>query len=248
MAVTWEEADERLIHLAQRLIRENHPHLLDAKIGFMYRSEAAKSGNKLVLGKARKVSEEQQVFIDFDFVIWVARKEFYEYMPEQCEAMVDHELCHCGGSFGEWKIKHHDVDEFLSIVVRHGLWHPDLSFAAKAFENAGKGQAALFYPEDRGAVASVPKVIIKRFGAELDQAIDKALDQLNADPTQFGKNNLIERARVDPEGVAADLYKAAELLKQENGGEITVSLLQRKFRIGYSHAAKIKELLDQVTS
>ena len=246
MGVTWDEADERLITLAQRLIRENHPHLLDAKIGFMYRSEAAQSGNKIVLGKARKVSEEQQVFMDFDFVIWVARKEFNEYMPEQREALVDHELCHCGGSFGEWKIKKHDVDEFLSIIVRHGLWHPDLSFAAKAFENAGKGQAALFFPEERGAVASVDRVQIKRFTISEPQVdLSAEVDGETTTATITG-DTLLARAKADPEGVKADLVKAARLLREENGGIITVSMLQRKFRIGYSHAASIKDLLEKV--
>lgn len=225
MAVTWEEADQTLVDLATRLIREHHEHLLDAKIGFMYRSEAAKSGNKKVLGKARKVSEEQRVFIDFDFVIWIARKEFDGFGDEQKAALVDHELCHCGGTYDNWTMKKHDVDEFLSIIVRHGLWLPDLAFAAKAFENAGKGQQALFYPEQRGSVESVPKVEIKRFMA-------------NDQP-------LIERAREDPEGVKQDLMVAAAIIKADNGGKITISDLQRKLRIGYTKAAKIRDLLEQ---
>lgn len=228
MSVTWEEADAELISLAERLIREHHPHLLDAKIGFMYRSEAAKSGTKLILGKARKVSDEQRVFIDFDFVIWVARKEFESIADDQRAALVDHELCHCGGTFDNWSIRKHDFEEFMSIVVRHGLWLPDLAFAAKAFENAGKGQQALFYPEERGSVGSVPKVQIKTFATAEEEP------------------EILKKARSDPEQVSADLYRAAEELAKENGGKITISLLQRKFRIGYSHAAAIKDLLDKV--
>ena len=226
MAVTWEEADDVLIHLAQRLIREHHAHLLDAKMGFMYRSEAAKSGNKLILGKARKVSDEQQVFMDFDFIIWIARKEFELAADDQKAALVDHELCHCWGSFDNWTMRKHDFEEFNAVIVRHGLWRSDLSFAAKAFENAGKGQQALFYPEERGAVASVPKVVIKQFA---------------------GGSELIERAKEDPEALMTEIYREAELLKKENGGTITASLLQRKLRIGYPKAAAIKDLLDKVS-
>jgi hypothetical protein len=204
MGVLWEEADRPLIALAERLIRANHPHLLDARIGFMYRSEAAQSGNKLILGKARKVRAEQQVFIAFDFVIWIARKEFYASTLEQREALVDHELCHCGGEYGDWKIKKHDVEEFLAIIVRHGLWEQKLEFAAKAFAVAGQGQAALFAQEARGSIASVPKVEIKHFAGE-DETHGTVLD-------------LIGRARANPEEMRADLAEAARSLRTELGG------------------------------
>lgn len=158
-------------------------------------------------------------------MIWIAKKEFEIFGEDQRAALVDHELCHCGGTYGQWTMKKHDVDEFMAIIVRHGLWLPDLAFAAKAFENAGKGQQALFYPEERGGVASVPKVEIKHFAGEAE---------------------LLTRARSDPEKLMTEIYREAEALKKENGGKITISLLQRKLRIGYTKAASIKDLLDQV--
>lgn len=215
MATYWEEADDFLINLVEGVIDEHHDHLKNAKIGLLYRNKAQKSGDKFVYGKARKVSEKDKVFMDFDFIIWIAKEEFNHLEYAVQKALVDHELCHCWGWPGGWKMRHHDVEEFIEIVCRHGIWRPDLKFMQKAFEATGK-QLPLMSEEPSGSVASVPK-------------------------------SLLERAKEDPDAVAAELYKEAELLKAENGGKITIVQLQRKLRIGYTKAAAIKELLDSVS-
>lgn len=69
MAVTFQEADALLVDMAQDLIKQHHPWLKDARIGFMYRSEASGKGRHKTIGHARKVTEEMQVFLDFDFII-----------------------------------------------------------------------------------------------------------------------------------------------------------------------------------
>lgn len=154
MGVEWEEADDVLIHLAERLIEEHHVHLTHAKIGFLYRSEPAKSGDVMVYGKAKKVSASNQVFLDFDFIIWVAKAYFENASPEMQAALVDHELCHCGGFYGEWRMLHHDLEEFIDVVSRHGLWRPSLHYMNQAMEIAK--QNPLFSDEPRGSVGSVP--------------------------------------------------------------------------------------------
>lgn len=43
-----------------------------------------------------------------------------------------------------------------------------------------------------------------------------------------------------------DLQEAAKKLREENGGEITVSLLQRRLKVSYLKARQLKEFLDGV--
>ncbi len=135
MAVDWTQADERVIELAQRIIRENHPRLLDARIGFLFRSEPGSSKGRMVIAQAKKIPASLKAVLDLDFIIWISRPDWLKYMPEQREALIDHELCHCGGSeLDGWHIRGHDVEEFVEIIERHGLWQDDLMRTAEAIQ------------------------------------------------------------------------------------------------------------------
>lgn len=126
MAVEWKEAPQSVIDMATGIIEAYHPSLEDAAIGFILRSEAPVSGGKKTLGKARKVSDEQRVFMDFDFVIWLAEDEWLSLEKNQRRALIDHELCHCYmTNDGKTKIRPHDVEEFNCIIERYGFWWPE---------------------------------------------------------------------------------------------------------------------------
>jgi len=52
-------------------------------------------------------------------------------IPAWREALLDHELSHCDctqdkAGNKKWNIVDHDVQEFVSVVRRHGLWEADL--------------------------------------------------------------------------------------------------------------------------
>lgn len=136
MAVEWDLADDHLLEMAKSIIRDHHPLLLEAKVGFMYRSEAQKSSGRYVLGHAKKVSEDMKVFLDFDFIIWIAQANFQRMEIDQQRALVDHELCHCIMGPNGWAIRHHDFEDFIQIIQRHGMWSTDLKWAGKAFQEA----------------------------------------------------------------------------------------------------------------
>jgi len=132
MSTTWEEADERLIALAESVIRRWHLHLLDARVGFLYRSESGVSQGKEVIGKAKKVSEELRVLLDLDFLVWISKPAWLALSPEGREALLDHELSHLAGDEVDgWSIRAHDVEEFVAVIERHGLWHPVLARLAE---------------------------------------------------------------------------------------------------------------------
>lgn len=65
----WIKAPESVIHLAEELIREFHEHLQGANIGLVFRATADRSGDKLVLGKAAKVSARDKLYSNLDFIL-----------------------------------------------------------------------------------------------------------------------------------------------------------------------------------
>jgi hypothetical protein len=133
------EAEE----IGRDLIPKHHGHLIGARVDFIFRSKPAKSKGQELLGKARKVSglnaylaggNESDGSEEF-FVIELSAQHWKELTESQKRALVDHELEHCVADEddnGNWKlgIAPHDVEEFASVLKRHGLWRSDLrSFA-----------------------------------------------------------------------------------------------------------------------
>ena len=143
MVVYWEEVTQEVLDLAGEIIAAHHPHLEDAKVGFVFRSEASKSGDKIVLGQAAKVSAKLRPHLDLDFIIWLAEDEWQHLEPIQKRALVDHELCHCDWHDGRPRMRHHDVEEFYVILIRYGLWTDNLKRAKSVFETAVQGELPL---------------------------------------------------------------------------------------------------------
>ena len=150
MATEWREAPGLVIEMATAIIAEHHPHLLDARIAFIMRSEAPLANGRYTMGKARKVSTEQQVHMPFDFVIWLAEDVWNRLTGLQKQALIDHELSHCMWDGFVASIRGHDVEEFTHIIERYGFWWP----RADDFESAV--QTALLKPSEvRGKIKAV---------------------------------------------------------------------------------------------
>lgn len=164
MSVEWREAPQEVIDIAGRIIQQYHPHLEDASIGFIMRSEAPRSGGKITLGKARKVPADQQVHLDFDFIIWLAEDVWDRLSRRQREALIDHELSHCKFDGFVASIKPHDVEEFTHIIERYGFWWP----SSDAFEAAV--QQALPLERQPGGVRSVAVEAAKRLAGTIHGA------------------------------------------------------------------------------
>lgn len=148
MTVTYRPASA--VHrIADELIAKHHTDLADVRIEYVFRSETAKSRGKEIWGQARKISglnaylsqedgptEAESGDVDY-FVIEISEPVWADLDAGQRKALVDHELCHCGTDFDDdglltLKLRHHDVEEFRTVVTRHGLWRPDLAdFAAR---------------------------------------------------------------------------------------------------------------------
>lgn len=164
MSVTYKPAPP-VEQIGRKLIGKHHTDLADVAVEFVFRSEHAERHGHAVLGKARKVSGlnaflmhwgearaagetplEGEDSVESFFVIEIAEDLWWHLEPKQREALVDHELSHCRTKLNKDEdvvlyIVPHDVEEFSSVIGRHGLWKQNL----KAFLKAAKaGQPTLW--------------------------------------------------------------------------------------------------------
>lgn len=124
--------------IAEDLIPQYHPHLIDKRVEYVFRDTAARTRGRTILGKAKRISGLNAFLADgYEpfLVIEVAADTWKELETPARYALVDHELSHC-----DWdeerggQLLPHDLEEFRAIVERHGLWKPDLEHFAQAIQ------------------------------------------------------------------------------------------------------------------
>ena len=93
----------------------------------MFRDEAPVKDGRITLGAAKKVGDEMKPYVNYDFLIcgWGLLARLDE---KQKQALVDHELCHCGLLAGKPAMRDHDINEFACILERHGVWYPKFCY------------------------------------------------------------------------------------------------------------------------
>lgn len=144
--------------VARDLIHDYHTHLAAVRIEFVFASEPIKEKGKSVWGRAKKVTglnawlaseievRDANPPKEF-FVIEVVKPIWLQLDEKSKKALVDHELEHCEVDIDTSKlsIRGHDLEEFNSIVRRHGLWKAAVELFLRAANNHQKG---LFTAED----------------------------------------------------------------------------------------------------
>ncbi len=127
--INWTEVSQAVLDTAKEVIREYHPDLLLAKVGFVFRSESSHSLGKTVVAKASKPDKKLIPFLndEYDFIIWIAEPYWLSISGDQRKALIDHELSHCQYSESDGaKLVGHDITEFVGVLERWGLWNYDL--------------------------------------------------------------------------------------------------------------------------
>lgn len=140
--------------IAQELIPEHHPHLVEVRIEYVFIDKIPNKGNKQVWGTMRKIgalpaylaapAEDQADGYTSDFFCMTITLPVWEQLSQEDKvALVDHELCHAGVEEDEdgvkkLKIIPHDLEEFNAIVERHGLWRKDVELFADGVSKAKK--------------------------------------------------------------------------------------------------------------
>ena len=115
---------------------EEHAHLAQAVILYVFRDKASRNRGRAVLGRARKVAGLNKFLIhDEDdlplFVLEISKDTWEDLTEEQRRALVDHELCHLVVDTDDdgtlvARTRGHDLEEFIGVVDRHGLWKADV--------------------------------------------------------------------------------------------------------------------------
>jgi Putative phage metallopeptidase len=129
----YSESDT-LMRIAQGLIPNHHPELASARIKYLFVDKGASKGGRELFGKAQKVSGVNEFLIEHDFLITVSEEKWRDLTAKQRHALMDHLLECCTGEEDEksggamkWKIREPEVQEFASILDRHGVWHDGLT-------------------------------------------------------------------------------------------------------------------------
>jgi hypothetical protein len=152
---------------------EHHFDTAEAKIALAWRKGTKPDvDGHLVLGRCVKQSDLARELVDYDFVIVLNREvwEDPEFDREKKLALLDHELCHAArvvDDDGEkkvdtkgrpvWRVRGHDIEEFIEIVNRRGCWKRDLEKFGEAILQ--KKKTPLITPSAKSAIAEDPKLL-----------------------------------------------------------------------------------------
>lgn len=138
-----------LIEEGAPLVNEDHAHLRDATLGFLWTTLPNRRQGRMILGQAEvgqprgtmgkwPMGRAEQQLVEWfedvpDFVITIDASYSAQCTDAEFCALIDHELYHCGqdiDAFGQPKftqegrpkfaMRGHDVEEFVGIVRRYG--------------------------------------------------------------------------------------------------------------------------------
>lgn len=113
--------------VARELIVKYHPHLVEANIAYVFKKDSWSKNGKEILGNAHKCSEKEKLLYKHDFIITINHNAWIRFDNNKREAIVDHELCHCGRDVeGKYCSIPHDVEDFADVIKRHGLYKNDV--------------------------------------------------------------------------------------------------------------------------
>lgn len=82
--------------------------------------------------------EQWSFLTGYDLLVVINRHAWGYLSPEKRIALVDHELSHferiddSQGNVKSWGLLDHDVEEFIGVVKRHGLWREEVQDLLKA--------------------------------------------------------------------------------------------------------------------
>jgi hypothetical protein len=131
----FEPVTRDVLDLASEIIAKYHEHLLDARIGFVFRDRGLRVAGKMRAAAISRVTAMNEVAgLHLDFLCWISQEDWDQMSAHQRRALIDHELCHARGEPGMWAIVGHDVEEFGVIIQRYGLYSTALERISQAMQ------------------------------------------------------------------------------------------------------------------
>lgn len=137
-AFTLVDETHEAYQMVDDLVARHHTTLSDAKIALVWahKLKPDRDGH-LVWGFAKKIGAQERLYHDHDFQVVLNAAVWQEMQPEHRVALLDHELSHCGsktdddGNVTYYLVKH-DLEEFVGVVKRRGLWRDTIEATVKA--------------------------------------------------------------------------------------------------------------------
>lgn len=120
-------ADEDTVKLAEKIRGQYHEDIGEALIAYVFIPKGQKKAGRVTLGSAKKESAVARLVSGVDFIIRLAEDQWVEMTVKQRTAWLDHLLSHCAAKVGKdgvrtgWQKRGHDIEEFLTVIQRHGL-------------------------------------------------------------------------------------------------------------------------------
>jgi len=182
--------------VAAKVIREHHPHLIDARVSFLFVYPAPKQNGRDLPGRVGKVADKVNAILEAsgsdsrcDFVVEVASDVWLTADNLAREALVDDLMTRCWWKWDEvlmattdkktgeekqelhrvfksWTLRAPDVISFHEVLKRRGLWTEDLVDMAKHIDDIRARFADLKAPKKKAAQKAKTKAELKLVSAE----------------------------------------------------------------------------------
>lgn len=109
--------------------------IVEAKIAYLF----VLKKESYFKGQIQKPEGALQVLLEYDFVMLIHKNTWNELDENQKKALVYHELLHVTHTETKegkivWKLRRHEVEEFVQVVRHFGNWSEEL----RVLEDAGK--------------------------------------------------------------------------------------------------------------
>jgi len=122
----YELANEEVVTMAGSIIEEDHQHLSEATITYLFRERSWKRGDgRTILGRASKRNEIDKILSNRreDFIIILVKPRWDGMSDEERRCLLDHELCHAGvqvtnSGQRKWILRSHPIEEFPENLAR----------------------------------------------------------------------------------------------------------------------------------
>lgn len=144
-------ADDLVWKTLKKLVGKVHTKLAGASIALVWEFGIKPDADGVtVLGRAKKTSPLERQFREDDFTILLNGLVWPKLPKDAKEALLDHELSHCVADEDDdgktvYRLRKHDLEEFVDVVKRHGIWREGIKTFIDAANNVG--QPASLFPE-----------------------------------------------------------------------------------------------------
>jgi hypothetical protein len=147
-------AGRSMYAMCNDLVEAHHEEIINARIALAWAlTWKADVDGHVKLGQCKKASDLDRELHPFDFVVLLNAEWWQDgrVTDAQRRALLDHELEHATVKLDEdgepardskdrviYRLRKHDIEEFSSIVARHGTYKRDLEHFAAALRRGAK--------------------------------------------------------------------------------------------------------------